>query len=176
MEIRNQELATVEKPSLLLSLQSLIRKVEDGILVGLLLLMISMAVAQVFLRNLFEAGILWGDVLVRILVLWIGLAGAMVASRNNNHINIDVIARYLSERAKKAAECVVALFTAAICSIVAWHSFRFVQMEFEDGGKAFAQVPVWVCEAIIPFAFFVIALRYLLLSFSNLKRLSGSED
>jgi hypothetical protein len=44
-------------------------------------------------------------------------------------------------------------------------------MEFSDGGMAFANVPSWLCEAIIPFAFTVIALRYFLLSFMNLKKI-----
>ena len=145
--------------------------VEDAVLVGLLLLMIGMAVTQIFLRNLFGTGIAWSDVMVRILVLWVGLIGAMVASRQDNHITIDILDRYLPERGKVYANFVVKLFTALICAIAAYYSLLFVQMEFADGGMAFAQVPSWLCEAIIPFAFTVIALRYFLLSFVNLKRI-----
>jgi len=149
----------------------ILHRVEDAILVGLLLLMIGMSVTQIFLRNLFETGIVWSDVMVRILVLWVGLVGAMVASRQDNHITIDILDRYLSERSKVYANFVVKLFTALICTIVAYYSLSFVQMEFADGGMAFAQVPTWLCEAIIPFAFTVIALRYFLLSFMNLKKI-----
>ncbi|MDM8522490.1 TRAP transporter small permease [Desulfococcaceae bacterium HSG8] len=145
-----------------------IYRMEDSILVVLFMLMMCLTLAQIFLRNFFESGIIWGDVLVRILVLWIGLAGAMVASRQDRHINIDIITRYLPKRARKVAGSMVALFTAGICAVAAHYSFQFVQMEFEDGGKAYAQVPTWVCEAIIPFAFIVISLRYLILSVSRL--------
>ena len=151
--------------------QMILYRVEDSILVGLLLLMITLAVLQIFLRNLFETGIVWSDVLVRILVLWVGLAGAMVASRQGNHINIDILDRFLPERAKVVVSFVVEVFTAFICTIVAYYSLQFVQMEFADGGMAFAKVPVWLCEAIIPFAFVVIAIRYVLLSIINLKRI-----
>jgi len=151
--------------------QITLHQLEDAILVGLLLLMIGMAVTQIFLRNLFEAGIVWGDVMLRILVLWVGLIGAMVASRHDNHITIDILDRYMPERAKVYANFVIKLFTALICTIVAYYSLLFVQMEFADGGMAFAQVPTWLCEAIIPFAFTVIALRYFLLSFMNLKKI-----
>ena len=151
--------------------QMIIYRVEDSILVGLLLLMITLAVLQIFLRNLFETGIVWSDVLVRILVLWVGLAGAMVASRQGNHINIDIMERFLSERAKVVVNFIVEVFTAFICTIVAYYSLQFVQMEFADGGMAFAKVPVWLCEAIIPFAFVVIAIRYVLLSIINLKKI-----
>lgn len=151
--------------------QIILHRLEDAVLVGLLLLMIGMSVTQIFLRNLFEAGIVWSDVMVRILVLWVGLIGAMVASRQDNHITIDILDRYLPERGKVYANFVVKLFTALICMIAAYYSLLFVQMEFADGGMAFAQVPSWLCEAIIPFAFTVIALRYFLLSFVNLKRI-----
>ena len=151
--------------------QMILYRVEDSILVGLLLLMITMAVLQIFLRNLFETGIVWSDVLVRILVLWVGLLGAMVASRQGNHINIDILDRFLPERAKVVVSFVVEVFTAFICTIVAYYSLQFVQMEFADGGMAFAKVPVWLCEAIIPFAFGVIAIRYVLLSIINLKKI-----
>jgi len=151
--------------------QMILYRVEDSILVGLLLLMITLAVLQIFLRNLFETGIVWSDVLVRILVLWVGLVGAMVASRQGNHINIDILDRFLPERAKIVVNFIVELFTAFICAIVAYYSLQFVQMEFADGGMAFARVPVWLCEAIIPFAFVVIAIRYILLSIINLKRI-----
>ena len=156
--------------------QITLHQLEDAILVGLLLLMIGMAVTQIFLRNLFEAGIVWGDVMLRILVLWVGLIGAMVASRHDNHITIDILDRYLPERAKVYANFVIKLFTALICTIVAYYSLLFVQMEFADGGMAFAQVPSWLCEAIIPFAFAVIALRYFLLSFMNLKKIVESRS
>lgn len=154
--------------------RTIIYRLEDSILVGLLLLMIVMAVLQIFLRNLFGGGIVWSEVLVRILVLWLGLIGAMVASRQGNHITIDIMERYLSGRAKKVVQCIIELFTALICLVVAYYSLQFVQMEFVDGSESFAKVPAWLCEAIIPFAFMVISLRYFLLSFINFKNVFES--
>lgn len=151
--------------------RSVLYRIEDGILVGLLLLMIGLAVTQIFLRNLFDSGIVWSDILVRILVLWVGLLGAMVASRQGNHINVDILDRYLPERAKPLVSTVVQLFTALICTVAAYFSLLFVQVEYADGGTLFAQVPAWVCESIIPFAFAVIAVRYFILSFENLKNI-----
>ena len=154
--------------------QMIIYRVEDSILVGLLLSMIIMVVLQIVLRNFFGAGIVWSEVLVRVLVLWVGLMGAMVASRQGNHINIDIMDRFLSGRAKIVVKFIVELFTALICLVVAYYSLLFVQMEFADGGESFAKVPAWLCEAIIPFAFMVISLRYFLLSFISLKKIIGS--
>ena len=149
---------------------TLLQRIEDAILVVLLMAMIGLAVAQILLRNLFEGGIVWGDILVRILVLWIGLLGAMVATRQKQHIRIDLIARFLPQRVQWGAVTLADLFTGGICAVTAWFSFRFVLSEWDFGGIAFAGVPVWLCEAIIPFAFTIISLRFLILAAVNLKR------
>ncbi|MDD9302314.1 MAG: TRAP transporter small permease subunit [Desulfobacter sp.] len=138
------------------------QKIEDIVLVSLLLIMIFMAVIQIFLRNFFDSGILWADPLVRVLVLWLGLVGAMAASRTDNHISIDVISRFLPGHIKGFTQTLVYLFTSGITGLMAWHSYRFVCMEKADGLMAFAGAPAWVCEAIIPAAFAVISLRYAL--------------
>ena len=95
-------------------------------------------------------------------MLWLGLIGAMAASRTGNHISIDVISRYLPKGVKRFTSLAVYLFTAGITGLMAWHSLRFVAMEKADGITAFANVPAWVCEAIIPGAFAVICIRYTL--------------
>jgi TRAP-type C4-dicarboxylate transport system permease small subunit len=53
------------------------------LLVLLLLAMISLAFAQIVLRNGFDGGIIWADSLLRIMVLWIALIGAVVASQGS---------------------------------------------------------------------------------------------
>ena len=70
--------------------RAVLHRIEDGILVAILCLMIGLAALQIVLRNFLGAGIVYADMLVRILVLWIGLVGAMVAARQNKHISIDV--------------------------------------------------------------------------------------
>jgi TRAP-type C4-dicarboxylate transport system permease small subunit len=145
-------------------LLQLLHRLEDGVLVLLLLAMIAVAVTQIVLRNGFDGGLLWADSFLRVLVLWIGLAGAMAASRNHRHINIDVIGRFLPPRAAQAAAVFSALFTTVVAGLLAWNTLAFVRLEYEAPSPAFASVPTWVCESIMPFAFAVIALRYLILA------------
>jgi TRAP-type C4-dicarboxylate transport system permease small subunit len=149
-------------------IRSVLHRIEDGILVAILGLMIGLAVLQIVLRNFFGAGIIYGDMLVRILVLWIGLVGAMVAARQNKHISIDLVARYLPGRLNLPVKAFVELFTSVVCSLAAFYSYVFVRSEFYEGGSAFGQVPVWMCEAIIPVAFTVMAMRYLMMALIKL--------
>ncbi len=150
--------------------RTFLHRLEDSVLVGMLLLLIGVAVAQIFMRNVLGSGLLWGDALLRVAVLWIGLLGAMAASRRGAHISIDVISRYLPERIRKPVTVLTNSFTVAVCVIACHYSLKLVRMEFEDGDMAFGQTPVWACEAIIPFVFGVIALRYILLTISTFKK------
>jgi TRAP-type C4-dicarboxylate transport system permease small subunit len=141
-------------------LNRLAARIEDGLLVGLLGAMIILAGWQIFLRNALDAGLGWGDPLLRVMVLWLGILGALAATRDDNHITIDVLSRFLPARSKNLAHAVTDLFSAAVCAVIAYHAGRFVVMEFEDSTVAFAAVPTWVCESIIPLGFGVMAVRF----------------
>jgi TRAP-type C4-dicarboxylate transport system permease small subunit len=138
-------------------------RMEDIVLIGALLITLTIAVLQIVLRNFFDSGIIWGDSFLSISVLWLGMAGAIFASRDDSHISIDLGLRFLSVKNKQIAKAIVYLFTTFICSIVAWYGANLVLMEYEDKTLAFAQIPTWLTVSIIPLGFASIALRYLIL-------------
>ena len=148
----------------------LLNRLEDTILVSLLAAMLVLASAQILARNFLQAGILWGDYLVRVMVLWVGLVGAMVAARRNQHISIDIVSRILPQRMKKAVNAVLNLFAAVVCGLVAYYSLRFVRLEYLDGAVAFGTVPTWTLESIIPISFGVMTLRYFVLMLSEVRQ------
>lgn len=139
-----------------------LRHLEDGILALVLTLMILLAIGQVLLRNFWGTGFDWADPLLRILVLWIALLGAMAATRDDNHISIDVLSKFLPRFLKKPAQLISHWFAAVICSLLAWQGARLTQMDYQDATMAFASVPAWICQLIIPFGFGVMSLRFLL--------------
>ena len=138
----------------------ILHTVEDSLLVTILTAMILLAVSQIALRNLFDTSLSWGDPLLRIMVLWTALLGAMAATRMNNHIRIDLLSRFIPENLYRWVTRFTNLFAASICTIIAWHAYRFVMFEREDGIILFATVPAWVCELIIPIAFATMAIRF----------------
>ena len=75
-----------------------IEQTETALLVLVLGFMVVFAFLQVVLRNIFDEGILWGDILLRHLVLWVGFIGASLATREQKHINIDLFSRWLPEK------------------------------------------------------------------------------
>lgn len=143
-----------------------INKLEDWFLISMLFAMVVLAVAQIFYRNIFGAGVVWIDPLLRTLVLWVAIAGAVVATRTDNHIRIDFFTRYFSTKIFNYFQRIVYAFCVFICGLISWHAVKFVQMDYEYGTIAFADVPAWVTELIIPVGFFMMAMRYVLLFIS----------
>jgi len=139
-----------------------VHRLEDGLLALLLTSMIGLAGIQILLRNGFDSGLDWADPLLRIMVLWLGLLGAMAASRDNKQISIDVFARMMKGRPYHAVQLLTSSFTSAVSFIISWHALRFVRMEQEDQATLFNELPSWPFEAIIPFVFLIIGCRYAL--------------
>lgn len=148
-----------------------LHKVEDSILAILLFGMIFLAASQIFLRNLFDSGIIWADPLLRVMVLWIGLLGALAATRENKHITIDLLPRFLSETMRGVAKAFTNLFSSIIAAILAYHSARFVAIDYELQAKVFSDIPAWIMELILPIAFTLIALRFLIHTVINIRSL-----
>ena len=143
---------------------SIIYRIEDSFVVICLSSILIIAVIQIILRNIFDSGLIWGDSLLSILVLWLGLAGSIVASRQGKHINIDVLSQYVPEKFRIYIKKTGSIFAAVVCLLISYYSFIFVSSEFDFNEYAFAQIPVWITESIIPFSFSIMGLRYFLQS------------
>ena len=146
----------------LIRLLRAIHLLENGLLVVLLAAMIVVAGAQIVLRNIFHTSFLWADPLLRVAVLWVAMIGAMAATRSDKQISIDALSHFLPSRWKAGVRVLTDLFSAAVAGTVAWHAARLVLDDRAAGSMVMGGVPVWACEVILPVAFGVIAVRYLL--------------
>ena len=73
-----------------------VNRIEDWLLISMLAVMVVLAVTQIVYRNVSGGGVAWIDPLLRMLVLWVALSGAVIASRTDNHIRIDFFAKYIA--------------------------------------------------------------------------------
>ncbi len=135
-------------------------RIEDTILVLMLLALVVLSGGQILLRNLFATGVLDMDSILRLLVLWSGMFGAIVATRQGRQIHIDIWSERLGPRARNLVRLLIQLFATAICVLIAWHTGAFVAIEYGTGSKVFASVPTWLAAGIFPVAFTLIALHY----------------
>lgn len=146
-------------------------KLEEGLLMLILVGMVSLSFIQIMLRNVFGIGLIWIDPLVRQMLLWITLVGAMVATRGHNHITVDTINRYLpSGRIKSATGFICDAFATIVCALLTHSTFRVFHMEFQDplGGYIMPGLPLWASLLTMPVAFGVMTLRFLRLAIISL--------
>ena len=141
-----------------------VHRLEDILLVLLLSSMIFLASTQIILRNLFDFGLVWADPLLRIMVLWLGMIGATVASRDNRHIHIDLVSHFFSKTSYLLIQTFVGQFTSWVCLLVAWNGAYWVRLDFIDGITGLLDIPAWMLEIIIPITFTLIGIRYFLFS------------
>lgn len=135
---------------------------EDALLVLLLAMMIVMSCVQIILRNFFATGLVWNESFLRILVLWLTLLGAMVASRHGYHIAINLGKQLLPQRNIAVMASLVSLVSGVVCLICAYYTGLFVLGEYQYPFPAFANVPSWATSLIIPFSFTVMGVRFLI--------------
>lgn len=133
-------------------------------LVGLLVTMIVLAGTQIILRNFLDSGFVWIDPILRVLVLWLGLLGATVATRHNKHVRIDLLSKFFDRNNHRLIQALIGQVSAWTCLVIAWFGLNWIRMDYADGVQTFAGMPAWMLEVIVPTAFALIGLRYFIKS------------
>jgi TRAP-type C4-dicarboxylate transport system permease small subunit len=144
------------------TLGSFYERLEEVLLVSLVILMVSLGFLQILFRNLISVGIVWIDSLVRHLVLWIALLGASVATRENRHITIDVLSGRVSPGHYSRIQGAVQLFSALVCLLLISPAIRFVQNDYVAGKTLAFGIPLWLSQAVMPAMMLVMGVRFLL--------------
>jgi TRAP-type C4-dicarboxylate transport system permease small subunit len=141
-----------------------LERIETGLIAVLVLAMVVLAGAQIVLRNFFDSGLAWADPLLRAMVLWAAMLGALAAARDDKHIGIDFVAHFVHGRTRRVLRAIGLLFAAGIAAGMAWYGVGLVELDYA-GTNAIAGIPSWCIEAIIPAGFALIALRLALRAF-----------
>jgi len=149
------------------------RWLETVLLTIVLGAMILLAASQVVLRGGFGMGLVWADEALRLLVLWAAMLGAVAASRDNSHLRIDLVSRFLPPFWRRASAILADLFAAALSAVLAFYSFRFVAESREFGDVVLGNLPAWALQTVMPVAFSLIAYRYVLRFIAHVRGLPG---
>ena len=137
------------------------RGIETWLVVVILGGLILFGAAQIVLRNVFSISFSWGDGLARLAVLWLGMLGALAASRDGRHITMGAVGRLLPPRMQVLARLAADLFAALVSAALAWYSWAFVSDSREFRDVLLGGVPAWWLQAIMPVAFALMAYQFL---------------
>ena len=148
---------------------------ENATLVVLFAALMLLAVVQIVMRIFFSSGFVWTDELVKLIVLWITLVASIAASRSDRHLRIDIVSNFVPERYARAPRMIVDGFAAFICAVLAWQSYRYLELSIEFEDTVLIDVPAWVAYSILPFAFSVMSYRFFVSSVTQAARLLRKE-
>jgi TRAP-type C4-dicarboxylate transport system permease small subunit len=143
------------------SIERLIVYVSKFVMIVSLTAMIAIGFIQVILRNFFDTGFMWADIVVRNLVLWVGFSGAVVATAKGRNIAIGALIRFIPEAGRRATHVIVSLVAAIVCLFLSHASVKFIIMEKEMGGVLVGKFPLWISELIIPITFIFLSYQFL---------------
>ncbi len=158
------------------TLSAWLEKFEGIVLSLALLFMIGLGFLQVILRNFWDTGIEWGDPIVRAMVIWVGFLGASIATHQKSHIQLDLVSKFLPEKAKKFAGIIAHFGSAAVCLLLADAAYKFMVMEREAQTLLIDGVPNWIVIVIIPVSFLVMTARFFIHGLDDVVRLFKPEN
>jgi len=136
----------------------LLRKIDDGLAraekamaVILFFALVASIAVNIIARNLFQASFQYLLEMGPSLVLWLALIGSTLALRENRHIRIELVLRFIPPRLSGLAGRVCGVFGMVIMAVLGYGSLEFVTNEVAIFGAR-----GWL--AIVFPAFFTIAL------------------
>jgi TRAP-type C4-dicarboxylate transport system permease small subunit len=169
--------------------------VIDGILVGiggaLLFALMSVVVADVSMRYLFNSPLHWSyDVISNYLMPGTFFLAVSHTLKAHSHVAVDIVHNYVKPKTRYVFELVCSALAVPAFAICAWKSLGMTLADFESGATASSGLPIptWSVDFFLPLGFGLLTLRlalntlgYLLTLTTNravliLPPISGTEE
>jgi TRAP-type C4-dicarboxylate transport system permease small subunit len=139
--------------------QALIR-VELGAALLAFAAMLGVSVADIIGRNLFNATLPGGELVLRQLVLWVALPGAALAVAAQRHLHLDPANLAARPRWQQWTAIPFNLAAAFVCALLTHAAWAY----WQDAWHYQSADAIWLAwmELILPLAFGLLALHFLL--------------
>jgi TRAP-type C4-dicarboxylate transport system permease small subunit len=145
------------------------RKLDDGLAkaeAAFLALALAVMVLVVFgdfaLRETVNKSWTWAKELAAYLMVWVGFLGASLATHRRRHLVMSLSEKLFSPALRKWTSLLACLITAVTCLFLAALGLRYVLETRATGETSLTVgVPLWLVQAVIPFAFGLVGLRFL---------------
>jgi len=132
---------------------------ENGAACLVLVVMALLPSAEVVAR-LFKTGILANTEYLRHLVLWITFLGALITSRQKNHLSLSVGLELLPPHIKRWVVTATATIAAAVCASLTRCAWELYLVAFEPD-MTVGLLPGRIVTVILPAGFFLLTVRFI---------------
>lgn len=141
-------------------LEEALTRVELGTALLAFASMLALSVADIVGRNLFNATLPGGDVVLRQLVLWVALPGAALAVAARRHLHLDPANLAARPRWNRLTAIPFNLAAAFVCALLTRAAWAY----WQDDWRHQSTEAVWLAwlGLILPIAFWLLTLHFLL--------------
>ena len=141
-------------------MEQVLSRVELGAALIAFITMLAVSVADIIGRNVFNATLPDGDLVLRQLVLWVALPGAALAVAAQRHLHLDPANLAASPRWKKWTAMPFNLAASGVCALLthgAW-AYWLDERQYPSTDAAWL---VWL-DLIMPLAFGLLTVHFVL--------------
>lgn len=141
-------------------LEQALTRVELGAALLAFAVMLALSLADIVGRNLFNATLPGGDLVLRQLVLWVALPGAALAVAAKRHLHLDPANLAARPRWQKWTAIPFNLVAALVCALLTQAAWAY----WQDAWQYQSTDAAWLAwlGLILPVAFGLLALHFLL--------------
>lgn len=137
-------------------------RLEEWIVVAMLVAMTGLTFVQVVLRYVFNSGFTWALEMTTVFFAVMIFVGVSYGVRVGAHIGVDALVKLMPSGLRRGVSILVVLLCLVYAGIVitgAWtyvSKMRMVGVELED-----LPIPVWVVRSILPLGYALMGFRFL---------------
>jgi TRAP-type C4-dicarboxylate transport system permease small subunit len=97
------------------------------------------------------------------LMLGMGLPGAALLLRNDEHVQIDVVINYLSEKKKSFLNLVTSILGTVTCFFITWAGLWVTHDQYVRGVRTVGdlQIPKYILLVLIPLGTFFLTTEFI---------------
>ncbi|MBN1552631.1 TRAP transporter small permease subunit [bacterium] len=153
---------------------SWLHRLENGFLAFLLGIMVLLAFLQIIDRLLLNGRIFvtlgfdWSDDVINHLILFVTMVGAAIATRNREHITIDIVNRFVQPKTRSVIRAITDFFSAAICTFLVIAAIKYVKIMAFLNIENVGPFPSWPFQLILPVVFTIITIRFSIQTVSDI--------
>jgi TRAP-type C4-dicarboxylate transport system permease small subunit len=121
----------------------------DYVSVACMALILLLVIGQVIMRYIFNSPLVWSEELAVYCMVWLAFVGAIIAMRDKEHIEVDIVLVFLPEKFRHLMKLVSRSITAIFLLVLTVYGFQLT-MENYNIPSAANQIHMGYVYIIIP--------------------------
>ena len=148
---------------MLKKIDTVLTKIEESILLVVFLVMVFVALIQVFNRVLFNSPMAWSDELARYLFIWVVFIGASYATKTDAHVGVTSLTDRLPQGVTRVLSIITNLCCTLFCGVLVYQGVKTMVAQYTFGQvSATLRLPMYFVYLAVVLGGLFMGVRFLL--------------